>query len=295
MRTRGAAQFWRPRWGACVCLPRSPTGRISLHSSPPPSHPAPQPHSQPSHPPQPAHPAAASIRNRRIRRSSIRAGRRRSRKRIRLCLQNRPYQPQAQPFVPSQGPVPAPQGFVPQNTGRQVYPGPPYLGPNTPRPTYPGYRAPNNAPPGHLQSWLDQHRNVPVQDQEKMLRNDPSFNKLPQGQQQRLVRQLNDVNKMPDQQRERRLARAENLERLPAEDRMQDQSLGAGVDHAAAGPPGDDEERVPRSALGAARSAQHGARTRAATRASSRPRSAGFCRTCCAWSRTSRRGRRDSS
>ena len=28
---------------------------------------------------------------------------------------------------------------------------------------------------GHLQSWLDEHHNVPVANQEKMLRNDPSF------------------------------------------------------------------------------------------------------------------------
>jgi hypothetical protein len=104
---------------------------------------------------------------------------------------------------------------VPQNGQRPVYPAL-----NTPRPAYNGHPATNNAPPGHLESWLTQHRNVPVQDKENMLRSDPAFNKLPQGQQQRLMQQFNTVNKMPDEQRQRRLARAENLERLPAEDRM---------------------------------------------------------------------------
>ncbi len=80
------------------------------------------------------------------------------------------------------------------------------------RPAYPGYRSPATAPPGHLQSWLDQHRNVPVANKEQMLRSDPSFKQLPQGEQQRLVQQLQHVDGLSDQQRERRLARAENLE-----------------------------------------------------------------------------------
>ena len=47
-----------------------------------------------------------------------------------------------------------------------------------------------------------------------MLRNDPSFDRLPPAQQQRLVQQLNRVDQMPEAQRQRRLARNENLERL---------------------------------------------------------------------------------
>jgi Protein of unknown function (DUF3106) len=108
---------------------------------------------------------------------------------------------------------------VPQNSVRPAYPGSQYTPPTSPRPNYKAY-PPNSAPSGHLGSWLNERRNVPVQDREKMLRSDPAFNRLPQGQQQRLMQQFNNVNKMPDPQRERRLARAENLERLPAEDRM---------------------------------------------------------------------------
>jgi hypothetical protein len=61
---------------------------------------------------------------------------------------------------------------------------------------------------------------LPVQDQERMLRNDPSFNRLPSGDQQRLVQQLHQVNQLPEQQRQRRLARAELLEHMTPQDRM---------------------------------------------------------------------------
>lgn len=109
-------------------------------------------------------------------------------------------------------------GFV--NT-RPRYTGPPSLGPAFSRPGYPGSHTPSNAPPGHLESWLDAHRNVPVQNQEQMLRKDPSFQRLVPGEQQRLLQQLRDVNQLSEQRRERRLARNENLERLSPMARMQ--------------------------------------------------------------------------
>ena len=71
-----------------------------------------------------------------------------------------------------------------------AYPGPPYLGPGFSRPAVRGYAPPAQLPPGHLGDWLNQHRNLPVQEQERMLRNDPSFHRLPPGEQQRVVRQL---------------------------------------------------------------------------------------------------------
>lgn len=100
------------------------------------------------------------------------------------------------------------------------YPGPPYLGPNVRRPVYPGYQPPISGPPGHLQSWLNAHRNVPVENQEEMLRRDPSFQRLPPGEQQRLLRQLRDVNQLTAEQRARRLARNEILEHLSPMERM---------------------------------------------------------------------------
>ena len=96
------------------------------------------------------------------------------------------------------------------NGGRQTYTG---AQPNT----Y-GTRQPNGGL--HLQDWLSRNQNVPVQDQEKQLRNDPSFKRLPQADQQRLTQQLRSVDRMPEQQRDRRLARNEMLERLSPEDRL---------------------------------------------------------------------------
>lgn len=76
------------------------------------------------------------------------------------------------------------------------------------------------APQGHLEDWLNQHRNVPMQDQERMLRSDPSFRRLPQSDQQRLTQQLRRMDQMPEQQRDRRLARNEMLERLSPDQRQ---------------------------------------------------------------------------
>jgi len=65
----------------------------------------------------------------------------------------------------------------------------------------PAYTSPGEAPRGHLEDWLNQHRNVPVQDQERMLSNDPSFRHLAPADQQRLTQQLRQVDRMPEQQR----------------------------------------------------------------------------------------------
>jgi len=121
--------------------------------------------------------------------------------------------------------TPQNQGYraMPQNVPSTVRPGLPgqtYQGQGFARPAYPGVGS-AYAPPGHLGAWLNAHRGVPTQDQERMLRNDPSFSRLPQGQQQRLMQQLNRVDQMPEAQRERRLARAENLERLSPQQRAQ--------------------------------------------------------------------------
>jgi hypothetical protein len=60
-----------------------------------------------------------------------------------------------------------------------------------------------------------------VQDQERMLRGDPTFNRLAPAEQQRVMQQLHQVNQMPEEQRQRRLARAEMIERLSPQERMQ--------------------------------------------------------------------------
>jgi hypothetical protein len=74
---------------------------------------------------------------------------------------------------------------------------------------------------GHLPQWMAQHQNLPVGQQERLLRQEPGFNHLSPEQQQRQVQQLYRLNQMPEAQRQRRLARAEAIERLSPEERSQ--------------------------------------------------------------------------
>ncbi len=132
--------------------------------------------------------------------------------------------PQYQPYRGGAGGQvqrPVQNQYAPQAGARGVYPNSNYNTPAYGRQAYPGTAKQLYAPPGHLGAWLNNHRDVPVPQQQQMLRNDPSFRRLPPGEQQRVMNQLNRVNQLPDAQRERRLARAENLERLSPEDRAQ--------------------------------------------------------------------------
>jgi hypothetical protein len=88
------------------------------------------------------------------------------------------------------------------------------------RPAFPGYAPPAEFPQGHLGDWLNQHRNLPVEDQERILRADPSFHRLSPVEQQRLMQQLHQVHELTEEQRQRRLARAEMIEHLSPQDRM---------------------------------------------------------------------------
>jgi hypothetical protein len=75
------------------------------------------------------------------------------------------------------------------------------------------------APPQHLGGLLNEHSNP--SDQERVLRNDPSFNRLPATEQTRLLNQLHQVNQLPEAERQRRLERNETIERLSPQERMQ--------------------------------------------------------------------------
>jgi len=74
---------------------------------------------------------------------------------------------------------------------------------------------------GHLPDWMAQHRNLPVGQQERLLRSEPGFNRLNPMEQQREVQELHQLNQLPEAQRERRMARNEAMERLsPGEQRQ---------------------------------------------------------------------------
>jgi hypothetical protein len=70
------------------------------------------------------------------------------------------------------------------------------------------------APGEHLPMWLRQHKNESPAEQERSLRQEPGFNRLPPQQQQNLINRLHALNAMPPDQRELTLMRMENLERL---------------------------------------------------------------------------------
>jgi Protein of unknown function (DUF3106) len=149
--------------------------------------------------------------------------------------QNRPqYQgrPQGNPganpgqrTAPGYGGYPNPGGAYQGGANRIG----PYAGQNRP-----GYANSVVGPAGHLGDWLNAHRGLTVDQQERVLRNDPSFNRLPAGDQQRLVDQLHRLNQMPEEQRQRRLAWGEALEHMSPQDRL---SLNASSQRLTALPP----------------------------------------------------------
>ena len=99
----------------------------------------------------------------------------------------------------------------------------------TPRPAYGngGYGNPPYSmratpmPNGHLPDWMAQHSNLSADQQERLLRQEPGFNRLSTDAQQRAVEQLHRLDQLPAAQRERRLERSEALERLSPGERMQ--------------------------------------------------------------------------
>jgi len=164
--------------------------------------------------------------------------------------------------------------------------------PSSARPAYPGYAPPAETPPGHLGAWLNDHRNLPVKDQERILPSEPSFKRIPAADQQRFVQQLHQVNQLSGELRQLRLACMENLEQMSPQERIQ---INLSQRRWATLPP---ERQTPmKSALHSATRVRFlpnkGQRysTPNAIRASSVPRSEAPCRICCAWSLTNPRGK----
>lgn len=78
----------------------------------------------------------------------------------------------------------------------------------------------------HLGEWLRQHQNMSFPEQERALRTESGFNRLPAARQQRLLERLQQLDAMPPARRERMLARLETWERLSPEQR---QRVRAGI------------------------------------------------------------------
>ena len=89
--------------------------------------------------------------------------------------------------------------------------------PNRPMP--PGYRHPIPGAFDHLPEWLASHQNLPIEQEQMLLRSTPAFRQLPAASQQRLLDQLARIHAMSPARRERYLERNEAIERLNPQQR----------------------------------------------------------------------------
>jgi Protein of unknown function (DUF3106) len=78
----------------------------------------------------------------------------------------------------------------------------------------------NNQQP-HLGIWLQRHRALSPQEQERALASEPGFNRLPPETQQKLLDRLHQLNRMPPAQRQRTVDHIEAMERLTPQGRQQ--------------------------------------------------------------------------
>jgi len=74
---------------------------------------------------------------------------------------------------------------------------------------------------GHAGDWLRRYKDLPPDEQEKALQNDPAFQKLPPARQQLLRRRLERFSSLPPQQQLRMLNRMETWEHLTPEQKQQ--------------------------------------------------------------------------
>jgi hypothetical protein len=73
----------------------------------------------------------------------------------------------------------------------------------------------------HLAQWMNQHRNLTPDQQQRALDNEPGFRQLPQATQQRMHNHLAQLNAMNPQTRERTQNHIEWMERLSTDQRSQ--------------------------------------------------------------------------
>lgn len=143
--------------------------------------------------------------------------------------QGKPQQgrPQPSPQSGGQQPMRPPAGYPSGPGGQQRG-----FGGNGAMPARPAYNGipnsvrPAQQPAGHLPDWMAQHRNLAPGDQERLLRQEPGFNRLSAGTQQREIDELHRLNSMPEAERQRRMARNEALERMSPEQRLQVNQAG---------------------------------------------------------------------
>jgi hypothetical protein len=73
----------------------------------------------------------------------------------------------------------------------------------------------------HLQRWLENHKNLSPEEQQRALQNEPGFHELTPQAQRQALENLRNLNNMPAQQRDRMLDRNEMLERMTPQQQQQ--------------------------------------------------------------------------
>lgn len=74
---------------------------------------------------------------------------------------------------------------------------------------------------GHAGDWLRRYKDLPPEEQERALQNDPAFRNLPPEKQQRLRQRLQHFSNLPPQQQLRMLNRMDTWEHLTPEQKQQ--------------------------------------------------------------------------
>lgn len=124
-----------------------------------------------------------------------------------ICLVSLPGLAQHAPNNQQRPPTAAPQPAHPQQPSGHPMPG--RLGPG------------RNMQQGHAGDWLRYHRNMPLNEQQRALQNDPQFRHLSPQQQQQLEQRLQHFSNLPPQQQQRMLNRMETWEHLTPEQKDQ--------------------------------------------------------------------------
>ncbi|HKV82505.1 MAG TPA: DUF3106 domain-containing protein [Candidatus Sulfotelmatobacter sp.] len=91
--------------------------------------------------------------------------------------------------------------------------------PQTPLPSRPQGVAPRQQ--GHAGDWLRQHKDLPPEEQERALQNDPNFHRLSPQQQQHRLQQLREFSSLPPAQQLRILNRMETWEHLTPQQKQE--------------------------------------------------------------------------
>lgn len=90
-----------------------------------------------------------------------------------------------------------------------------------------GRRGEHRGPGAHAGDWLRKYQNLPPDQQEQALANDPEFQKLPPERQERLREVLRRFNSKTPEERQRMLERMQTFEHLTPEQQQRAQQLFA--------------------------------------------------------------------